>query len=79
MIPIYRIALVREGDKMNSSYDCASAIIEYEEGSLDYNDVLLLFQHLVDTGLAWKLQGHYGRTARALLSSGEININGGSE
>jgi hypothetical protein len=33
---------------------------------------LQIWQHLVDTGQAWSLQGWYGRTAQALLDAGEI-------
>lgn len=35
--------------------------------------VLEAWQHLVDTGLAWKLQGWFGRTAQHLISEGYIN------
>lgn len=30
------------------------------------------WQHLVDTGTCWVLQGHVGRTARDLLQAGHI-------
>jgi hypothetical protein len=48
-------------------------IIEYETGEITEKDFLTLFQHLVDTGMAWTLQGSYGRTAKALLEEGLIN------
>lgn len=28
------------------------------------------WQHLIDTGLAWQLQGFFGRTARDLIEAG---------
>ena len=40
-----------------SHYDQLSAIIAYEQGDLDQDATVELFQHLVDTGLAWQLQG----------------------
>ena len=53
-------------------YDRVSAIIAFESGELDGDKVVELFQHLVDTGLAWQLQGHYGRTAVSLIEAGLI-------
>lgn len=35
--------------------------------------VLEAWQHLVDTGLAWKLQGWFGRTAQHLINEGYIS------
>ena len=38
--------------------------------------VLKAWQHLVDTGLAWSLQGWFGRTARRLIDDGLITQEG---
>ena len=35
--------------------------------------VLEAWQYLVDTGLAWTLQGSFGRTAQSLIDQGYIN------
>lgn len=52
--------------------DLVGDIIAFENGDLDAADTLRLFQHLVDTGLAWTLQGAYGRYAADLLQAGMI-------
>ena len=33
-------------------------------------EYLQAWQHLIDTGLAWSLQGWFGRTAQALIEDG---------
>lgn len=55
--------------------DIISGIIDYENGDLSYEQVVELFQKLVDNGMAWTLQGHYGRTARYLIEQGEVVLN----
>jgi len=41
-----------------------------EEASED--EQIAAWQHLVNTGLAWRLQGWFGRTARQLIDAGII-------
>lgn len=54
-------------------YDEVGAIIAYETGELSEDGTVELFQHLVNNGHAWSLQGHYGRTAQEMINAGIIN------
>ena len=47
-------------------------ILAYENGELDHDGTVELFQQLVDSGLAWSLQGHYARMANNLIEAGEV-------
>lgn len=47
-------------------------IIAYESSELNEEETVALFQRLVDSGQAWILQGHYGRTASALIQAGLV-------
>lgn len=40
------------------------------------DQVIAAWQHLHDTGLAYRLQGYFGRTARDLIAAGII-VDGG--
>lgn len=54
-------------------FNLVGFIMEYEAGELDEATVIIEgFQHLVNTGLAWSLQGSYGRTAVALIEAGLV-------
>lgn len=44
----------------------AEGFIESESN----NQVIEAWQHLIDTGMAWQLQGWFGRTARDLIEQG---------
>lgn len=52
---------------MNTS----QAMLDWENGDLDYVATVELFQELIDNGTAWTLQGMYGRTAQDLIESGD--------
>jgi hypothetical protein len=49
-------------------------IIDYEQDTLDEEEIIDLFQELVTTGVVWSLQGHYGRTAAGLIQEGLVNL-----
>jgi hypothetical protein len=50
--------------------DVVGSIIDYEEGAMDEEETIEFFQYLIDSGMAWKLQGHYGRMAMILIEDG---------
>ena len=52
--------------------DQIDQIIAWENGDLDEEGTIELFQNLVNSGLAWQLQGCYGRTAAALIRAGLV-------
>ena len=45
-------------------------IIDYENGDMDWDRLVDFFQNLINSGLAWTLQGHYGRMAQSLIDEG---------
>lgn len=45
-------------------------MMDFEDGNLTGDDLTSMFQKLINTGLAWRLQGFYGRTAKMLIDQG---------
>jgi len=61
----------KEKEKMNAylATGLAEGFIEAESEE----QVIEAWQWLVDTGLAWQLQGFFGRQAEAMIEAGIIN------
>lgn len=62
-------------EAFNEINNLVDKITAYELCELAEEEVISLFQELVDTGLAWELQGSYGRTAAALIEQGLVTVN----
>lgn len=56
--------------ELKKIFDTAGQIIRWESGELSQIETVELFQNLIDTGLAWELQGTYGRAARHFIDAG---------
>jgi len=50
-------------------------MMAWEDGQLDDEEAVELFQQLIDNGMAWTLQGMYGRTAERLINAGYCNAS----
>jgi len=48
------------------------ALIGLDEGTLSEDEETELFRELVDSGLAWKLQGRIGRQAMDMIDAGLV-------
>jgi hypothetical protein len=68
-----RDMLASAAHPLGASFD---RLMAYESGELSYEDTLALFADLIRTGLAWQLQGHYGRAAYDLIRAGYVSRAG---
>lgn len=59
-----------------TSKERLNLIIGWECGGITEEETLKLFSHLIKTGLAYQLQGCYGRYAQGLIEAGYISRNG---
>jgi hypothetical protein len=62
-----------QGKAVTQGSSTVSSIIAFENGELEHDEIIALFQHLIDTGIAWQLQGSYVRAAVRLIESGECH------
>lgn len=51
-------------------------LMAYEDGTLSERDSIAMFADLIETGMAWRLQGSYGRAAAALIEQGYVSPEG---
>lgn len=57
--------------KTERDFDVVGFCIAWEMGEIESEEELAEgFQHLIDTGIVWQLQGMYGRTAKRLIEAG---------
>jgi hypothetical protein len=50
--------------------------MKYESGECSQDEIVEGFQDMIDSGIVWSLQGHYGRVANQLLDSGLCHLKG---
>ena len=55
---------------MTKKFDTLDFIMDFEGGEISDERLIEGFQHLINTGQAWTLQGSYGRTAMSLIDAG---------
>lgn len=51
-------------------FNVVGFIMDFEAGELSDEAIIEGFQHLIDSGIVWTLQGFYGRTAQILIEAG---------
>ncbi|WDS51784.1 hypothetical protein SEA_TRIUMPH_70 [Streptomyces phage Triumph] len=61
---------------MGRMKDIAIDLMSYEADELEIDEIVDLFATLIRSGMAWTLQGHYGRTAQGLIDQGIVSPGG---
>lgn len=65
-------------DLGDSHMQFVDQIMKYEDGLMEWDEVVNFFQNLLDSGFIMHLQGHYQRTAQTLINAGQIAYKGNS-
>ncbi len=58
----------------NSKRDMVTLMMDFENGNLDQQQTIDLFQQLINSGTVWHLQGCYGRMASELIRNGYCQL-----
>jgi hypothetical protein len=61
---------------MERTKDLIDQMMEYESGELSDQETLNMYSEIIQHGMQYSLQGHYGRTASALIQDGWLDNNG---
>ena len=56
--------------------DIVGKIMDFESGQMTGEEIIEFFQELIDSGMAWSLQGSYGQMAQALIDQGLVEVRG---
>lgn len=56
----------------NDKQDFIDKMIQYEQGELEENEIIDLFQYLYDNSMIEHFQGHYQRVFKFLWEHGKI-------
>lgn len=51
-------------------FDQVNFIMAYEGDGVSDEELIKGFQHMIDNGIVWQLQGSYGRMATDLINAG---------
>jgi len=57
-------------------FDTVSFVMDYESGELTREEIIAGFQQMINSGVVWKLQGNYGRSAMDLINAGHCTRPG---
>jgi hypothetical protein len=68
------VARTREGNSM--VIPDVDKLMAWENGDLSDKETVDFFASLVKSGLAWKLQGMYGRAAAGMIKEGLVSSDG---
>jgi len=56
-----------------TAFDTLDFIMRFEGDGMPEDELIAGFQNLIDSGLAWSLQGCYGRMAASLIEAGHCH------